>query len=135
MLPLAACSVPVTQPVTPATAPVVRPAQNGMGSWYGPGFHGKVTAGGTVFDQHALTAAHRTLPLGTRVLVTNTKNGKSVEVTITDRGPYAKDRIIDLSYAAAQTLGMLGSGAVPVRIEILDEPYVIEKIRAPASAR
>jgi rare lipoprotein A len=123
---LAACSLPVAK--TEVTAPA-RPTQTGVASWYGPGFHGKLTASGSVYDQHDLTAAHQTLPLGTRVMVVNVKNGRSTEVTINDRGPFAKGRIIDLSYAAAQSLGMVGSGTVPVRIEVIDSPARIEKIR------
>jgi rare lipoprotein A len=123
---LAACSLPVTK--TDLTTPS-RPTQTGVASWYGPGFHGKLTASGAVYDQHDLTAAHQTLPLGTRVMVVNLKNGRSTEVTIIDRGPFAKGRILDLSYAAAQSLGMIGSGTVPVRIEVIDGPVKIEKIR------
>ena len=123
---LAACSLPVTK--TDLTTPS-RPAQTGVASWYGPGFHGKLTAGGKIYDQHDLTAAHQTLPLGTRVMVTNLKNGRSTEVTINDRGPFAKGRVLDLSYAAAETLGMIGSGTVPVRLEVIDGPVKIEKIR------
>ena len=93
--------------------------QTGTASWYGPGFHGNRTSSGEVYDQYELTAAHQTLPLGTRVAVTNLQNGKAVEVRINDRGPFAKGRTIDLSYAAARTLGMIGPGTVPVRIEVL----------------
>lgn len=93
--------------------------QTGMASWYGPGFHGNRTSSGEIYDQYDLTAAHQTLPLGTRVAVTNTQNGKEVEVRINDRGPFVKDRAIDLSYAAARTVGMIGPGTVPVRIEVL----------------
>jgi rare lipoprotein A len=107
-----------------------RPTQTGIASWYGPGFHGQPTASGTIYNQNDLTAAHQTLPLGTRVMVTNLDNGRSTEVTITDRGPFAKGRIIDLSYAAAQTLGMLGTGTVPVRLEVIDSgAYKVRKIR------
>jgi len=123
---LAACSLPVTK--TDLTTPS-RPTQTGVASWYGPGFHGKLTASGAIYDQHDLTAAHQTLPLGTRVMVVNLKNGRSTEVTINDRGPFAKGRVLDLSYAAAQTLGLIGPGTVPVRIEVIDGPYKIEKIR------
>jgi rare lipoprotein A len=91
----------------------------GTASWYGPGFHGNRTSSGEIYDQYELTAAHQTLPLGTRVAVTNLQNGRSVEVRINDRGPFVKSRAIDLSYAAAQTIGMLGPGTVPVRIEVL----------------
>ncbi|TYP47023.1 septal ring lytic transglycosylase RlpA family protein [Thermosediminibacter litoriperuensis] len=91
----------------------------GNASWYGPGFNGKRTASGQVFNQESLTAAHRSLPFGTRVKVTNLKNGKSVAVVINDRGPYVKGRHIDLSKKAAEILGMIESGVVPVMIEIL----------------
>ena len=115
---LAACSLPPSRIPPPATAP--RAGQTGIASWYGPGFHGKTTASGVVYNQHDLTAAHQTLPLGTRVLVTNLDNGRSIEVLINDRGPFAKGRIIDLSYAAAETLGMIGPGTIPVRIEVIN---------------
>jgi len=100
----------------PATAGA---AQIGTASWYGPGFHGNPTSSGEIYDQNDLTAAHQTLPLGTRVAVTNLRNGRSVEVRINDRGPFVKGRSIDLSYAAARSLGMIGPGTVPVRIEVL----------------
>ena len=105
-------------------------SQSGIASWYGPGFHGKATASGVIYNQHDLTAAHQTLPLGTRVLVTNLDNSKSVEVLINDRGPFAKGRIIDLSFAAGETLGMIGPGTIPVRIEVVDSgPQKIASIR------
>lgn len=126
LLSSAACSLPVAN--TP-TAPAGRVTQTGVASWYGPGFHGRASASGTVYDQHGFTAAHQTLPLGARVTVTNLNNGKTAEVTVNDRGPFAKGRIIDLSYAAAQALGMIGAGTAPVRIEVLDGPFKIEKIR------
>jgi len=84
--------------------------QCGGASWYGPGFHGKKTASGERFNQNAMTAAHKTLPLGTVVKVTNQRTGKSIKVTINDRGPYAKGRIIDLSKAAAAQLGTKNAG-------------------------
>jgi rare lipoprotein A (peptidoglycan hydrolase) len=95
--------------------------QRGEASWYGPGFHGKETASGEIFDQNEMTAASRTLPLGTRVLVTNRDNGKSVEVTINDRGPYVDGRIIDLSKAAARKLGLLKPGIADVRIDVISD--------------
>lgn len=96
-----------------------RGVQVGKASWYGPGFHGKKTASGKRFNQHALTAAHRSWPLGTQARVTNLKNGKKVLVTINDRGPYHGSRIIDLSRAAAQRLAMNTSGIASVRIEAM----------------
>ncbi|MGH7773863.1 MAG: septal ring lytic transglycosylase RlpA family protein [Candidatus Binatia bacterium] len=125
-----ACSLPPTKvkfPVLPP--PETRATQTGIASWYGPGFHGQPTASGVIYDQHELTAAHQTLPLGTRVMVTNLNNGRSSEVTINDRGPFAKGRIIDLSYAAAQILGMIGPGTIPVRVEVVDSgPHKIQMI-------
>ena len=87
-----------------------REFERGGASWYGPGFHGRRTASGERFDMHALTAAHRTLPFGTLVRVHSLVNGREVDVRITDRGPYAHNRIIDVSRAAAEELGMLGMG-------------------------
>ena len=91
----------------------------GKASYYGARHHGRKTASGERFDQHALTAAHRSLPFGSRVRVTNLGNGNSVVVRINDRGPYAKGRIIDLSHKAAERLGMLRDGVVVVRVEQL----------------
>ncbi len=102
-------------PIEPGPAAV----QVGTASWYGPGFQGNRTSSGEIYDQNELTAAHQTLPLGTRVAVTNLENGRAVEVRINDRGPFVKDRSIDLSYAAARSVGMIGPGTVPVRIEVL----------------
>ena len=89
-------------------------SQMGKASWYGPGFHGKQTASGEIFNQNALTAAHPELPFGSQVQVTNLANGKKVVVTINDRGPYHEDRIIDLSLAAARKLAMDGTTRVNV---------------------
>jgi rare lipoprotein A len=91
----------------------------GLASWYGPGFHGRRTASGKRFDMAALTAAHRSLPFGSRVRVTNLTNGRSVIVRINDRGPYVKPRIIDLSRAAARELDFLEDGITRVRIDLL----------------
>jgi rare lipoprotein A len=88
--------------------------QVGQASWYGPGFHGKKTASGELFDPNRLTAAHPRLPLGTRARVTNLHNGKAVEVTINDRGPHGGGRIIDLSRAAARRLAMGGTARVSI---------------------
>jgi rare lipoprotein A len=95
--------------------------QQGRASWYGRGFHGRKTASGERYDMHALTAAHRTLPLASWVRVTNEANQKTVVVKINDRGPYARGRVIDLSYAAAAVLGMRGAGVGKVKIEGLTQ--------------
>ena len=92
----------------------------GKASYYGARHQGKRTASGERFNQNALTAAHRTLPFGTRVRVTNLRNDRTVVVRINDRGPYGRGRIIDVSRKAAEALGMLRSGVVPVRVESLD---------------
>jgi len=92
-----------------------RPAL-GQASWYGSEFHGLATASGTAFDMNAMTAAHRTLPLGTRVLVRNLENDRKVVVEINDRGPYIHGRDIDLSYGAARALGMVAPGVVRVEM-------------------
>ncbi|WP_375461717.1 septal ring lytic transglycosylase RlpA family protein [uncultured Enterovirga sp.] len=89
-----------------------RPLQAGVASWYGPGFHGRRTASGEVFNQNALTAAHRYLPFGTKVKVVDPKTGRSVIVRINDRGPFAHGRVIDLSKASAQALGIGGLARV-----------------------
>ncbi|MFN3678319.1 septal ring lytic transglycosylase RlpA family protein [Thermosynechococcus sp.] len=98
----------------------IRMQLTGLASWYGPGFHGARTANGERFDQEALTAAHRTLPFGTRVRVTNLQNGRSVVVRINDRGPFTGGREIDLSRSAAAAIGLIGVGVGPVRIDVLD---------------
>src|SRR5262245_23926764 len=88
----------------------------GTASFYGKGFHGRKAANGEIFNMHAMTAAHRSLPFGTRVQVTNMKNGRSVEVRIQDRGPYVRGRVLDLSFGAAEALDMVGSGLAKVKI-------------------
>jgi len=93
--------------------------QTGLASWYGPGFHGKSTANGERFNQWALTAAHKTLPMPSIVRVTHLENGKEITVRINDRGPFADGRIIDLSRAAAEELGMVEEGVAPVRVRYL----------------
>ena len=102
-----------TSPAVPAKLP-----QTGEASWYGAQHQGKQTASGTIYDQARLTAAHPSLPFGSKIKVTNLANGKSVEVEITDRGPFAGNRIIDLSQAAAKALEMMESGAATVRLEL-----------------
>jgi rare lipoprotein A len=94
--------------------------EDGVASWYGPGFYGNRTASGEVFRPGTLTAAHRTLAFGTRVRVTNLWNGRSTVVRINDRGPFHGGRIIDLAHGAAQQLGVTASGVAQVRLEVLD---------------
>ena len=118
---LAACAS--RQPSAPAVNP--RPAagvrEEGVASWYGgnDGFEGKPTASGEIYDGNQMTAAHRTLPLGTVVDVENLENGKTLRVRINDRGPFVKGRIIDLSRTAARELGVIGPGTVNVRLTII----------------
>ncbi len=95
--------------------------EEGMASWYGPGFHDKLTSNGEVFDTMTLTAAHRTLPMPSIVRVTNLENGISIVVKVNDRGPFARDRIIDLSQHAAELLKMKDKGSALVRVEVLEE--------------
>lgn len=95
----------------------------GKASWYGPGLNGNKTASGEVFDMYGMTAAHKKLPFGSIVLVTNQNNGKSVVVRINDRGPFIKGRIIDLSYGAAYLIEMVREGVVPVTIEVIQLVY------------
>ena len=127
---LSACST--TQPVTP---PVVDNRQVGVASWYGPGFHGRRTANGEIYDQYELTAAHPSLPLGTRAVVTNLSNGRAVEVRINDRGPFVDGRAIDLSYAVARTIGMIGPGTARVRIDVLGRAMPPAPAPAPAAPK
>src|SRR4026208_1220045 len=93
--------------------------EGGMASWYGPGFHGNKTANGERYDMHKLTAAHRTLPLGSIAVVRSATTGKEVTVRINDRGPFATGRVLDLSYAGAQTLGMVGHGTDQIELRVI----------------
>ena len=116
---LAGCSTVRPPPVDvpdaiPSSTPQAGEIDRGTASWYGPGFHGRRTASGERFDEGELTAAHRTMPFGSRVLVRNLRNGREVVVRINDRGPWKRDRIIDLSKAAAAALGMLQAGEASV---------------------
>jgi len=108
-----------TERLSQSKAETLLARMRGQASWYGYRFHGRRTASGEPFDATEYTAAHRSLPLGTKVRVTNLRNGRSVVVRINDRGPYVGGRIIDLSKAAARAIGMLGSGTAPVRMEIV----------------
>jgi len=122
MFMLSACSEKVARPVVPQANPIAFEEtellyqEEGKASWYGPGFYGRKTASGQRFNKHQLTCAHRRLPFGTRLHVTNLMNGKSVEVVVNDRGPFVKGRVIDLSYAAAKEIGLIKSGAAPVKL-------------------
>jgi rare lipoprotein A len=98
--------------------------ERGVASWYGPKFHGKPTSGGEIYDMHAMTAAHKTLPIPTWVEVTNLANGKQVIVKVNDRGPFVDDRVIDLSYRAANELDMIAKGTARVRIRALGAPVM-----------
>ena len=120
VLAISACAG-AEQPAT-ATRPSAVAAVSsteGYASWYGPGFAGRKTANGEIFDPSKLTCAHRKLAFGTRVRVTNLDNGKQVVVRVNDRGPYARGRIIDLSHEAAKRIGMVEKGHVKVRVEVL----------------
>ncbi len=97
-------------------------AQKGTASWYGDDFHGKKTSNGEIFDMNRVSAAHKTLPLGIHIRVTNQANGKTIVVRVNDRGPYAKERVLDLSRAAARELGYYEAGTAPVLIEALGYP-------------
>ncbi len=119
---ITACSHQAAPKRTVVAPPVQRNppgVQDGYATWYGGGHHGGPTASGERFDKNAMTAAHRTLPMGTRVRVTNKTNGRSVDLRINDRGPYgARNRIIDVSEGAAKRLDMIEAGVVPVRVEV-----------------
>jgi rare lipoprotein A len=115
---------PERRPAASATARASAPTvQVGLASWYGPGFHGEETASGEIFDQHEMVAAHRTLPLGSLIRVTNLENGRRVTLRVIDRGPYGrnfrKGTIIDVSRGAARRLGFIKDGLVKVRIEVV----------------
>lgn len=106
---------------TVAAASVRNFSQTGIASWYGRQFHGKKTANGEVFNMHELTAAHKSLPLNCMIRVTNTANGKSVVVRVNDRGPFHGNRIVDLSYGAAQAIGITDMGVARVNIQRIDK--------------
>ena len=113
------CSKHVKAPPAPN---VPHFSETGIASWYGDPYHGRTTASGEVYDMHQLTAAHRTLPFGVWVEVTNLSNGKRVEVRITDRGPFVGGRIIDLSLAAAERIDMVTAGIVRVQLRGIPAP-------------
>lgn len=113
---------PAPYPAPPSG--VIEQGQEGIASWYGPTFNGHETSDGEIYNMYAFTAAHRTLPFSTMVRVYNLENGASVDVRINDRGPFVEGRIIDLSYSAAQAIGMLGPGTTLVRLQILNPGVV-----------
>jgi peptidoglycan lytic transglycosylase len=117
---LAGCARAVMTP--PSIPPAAGMEEVGMASWYGAPHHGRRTASGEVFDMHQLTAAHRTLPFGTRLLVTNRDTSQSAQVRVNDRGPFVEGRILDVSYAAGRLLGAVGPGVIPVRVRVLSLP-------------
>ena len=115
---IAGCSSPAPKPVYFPGYPVGY-VERGTASWYGPGFHGNKTANGERYDMHKLTAAHRTLPLGSIAVVRSATTGKEVTVRINDRGPFAKGRVMDLSYAGARMLGIVGSGTDQIELRVI----------------
>lgn len=108
-----------------APAPQIRSEEIGLASWYGHPYHGRAASNGEIYDMEKLTAAHRTLPFGTWVHVTNLANNKSVDVRIIDRGPFVNGRVIDLSHAAAQAIDLIGPGVAEVRLDIMSAPQTI----------
>jgi len=123
--------VPEPAPAEPPAPGIAQPpatgepgiyVEQGIASWYGVPFHGRRAANGEIFDMNTLVAAHRTLPFGSILRVTNLANGRQVEVRVIDRGPFVRDRVLDLARAAAIALDMLGTGTAPVRIELLAGP-------------
>lgn len=110
------------KPTPPSLSTTARVGQTyiGIASYYGPNFQGQLTANGEIFDMYGITAAHQTLPFNTVVRVTNLKNDKSLLVRINDRGPFVKDRMLDLSYGAAKKLGIVASGTAKVKMEIVE---------------
>jgi rare lipoprotein A len=116
---LAGCATSLNESAVPSNS---TPAISGIASWYGPGFDGRRTSSGAVYDQEGLSAASTLFPLGTRLHVTNLATGRAIEVTVNDHGPYMKGRSLDLSHLAAQRLGMLGPGTAPVRMEVVQSP-------------
>ena len=117
LMPLPALPPSPVAPETDISSKLIQVVQ-GAASWYGPGFYGRTTANGERFRKGTLTAAHRTLPFGTKVRVTNLSNGRSVVVRINDRGPFSHHRVIDLAHGAASQLRMMQAGEVPVKLEI-----------------
>jgi rare lipoprotein A len=118
---LSGCGRKASRPATPNAPKTVRKgwSQEGIASWYGVPYHGRKTASGEVYDMYQMTAAHKTLPFGVVVEVRNKTNARKVEVRVTDRGPFVKGRIIDLSRAAAEAIELIGPGTAPVKIKVI----------------
>lgn len=131
------------QAASPADHPTVPPGKNaahrhhwyefGIASWYGRFFQGKTTASGQPYNEYSMTCAHRTLPLGSLLRVTNLRNHKSVVVRVNDRGPVPEDRIIDLSYAAAESLGFSQRGVAPVKVELIGPSSEVAQLNEPTT--
>jgi rare lipoprotein A len=122
---LSACARTVmTSPPRPAA---IGSEENGLASWYGHPYHGRPTASGEVYDMSQMTAAHRTLPFGTRVSVTNLGNARVAEVRINDRGPFVDGRLLDLSFGAASALDAVAAGVIPVRIRVIAQPAELSR--------
>lgn len=140
MLGLAVASAVVLLPITRATPQFSSPSAEaspsepayteGVASWYGDDFHGKPTANGEVYDMNGLTAAHKDLPIGTWVRVTNIRTKRTVVLRINDRGPWIPGRMLDVSKAAARSLGFMGSGLATVRMEVTEDPRKRTRVRA-----
>ncbi len=127
LLLISSCKAVKNFPATAGKSEEGKMIEQGTASWYGPNFHGKKTANGEVFDMNELTAAHRTLPFNSVVTVTNLTNGRSVTVRINDRGPYAKNRIIDLSKKAAEQLQMITAGTAQVQLSLVHTDRELSK--------
>ena len=117
----AACGRARARAPVPA-APSLGAGETGLATWYGHPYHGRRSASGEIYDMEKLTAAHRTLPFGTRVAVTNLDNGRAVEVRVNDRGPFVAGRLLDLSESAARAIGGIGAGLIHVRIRVVALP-------------
>src|SRR5216683_1911609 len=139
-LAIAICAIVACSSAHPIVAPIAVPAPSsalpapqvvGIASWYGPGFDGRRTSTGAIYHQEDLTAASNEFPLGSRVMVTNLDNGRSIEVAVIDRGPFKKGRKIDLSHKAAHLIGMLDKGTAPVRISLISAPPGAPAVGAP----
>ena len=126
---LAACAKPSVVTVPPPPTVFVGYEETGTASWYGKPYHGRQTASGEVYDMSQMTAAHRSLPFGSWVVVENLLNRRTLEVRITDRGPFTGDRILDLSQAAARVLGAVRPGTIPVRLRVVALPGSTAEIR------